>query len=162
MKCFSKLKNGAEWPCSTLEEGEKRQHSLLWFWHQKTFSHCSLSATASVCLCTWSSVKETACQGCCRHVGGCFHMWAVVLCGSIDCFIGWGKVSQSGVKSLGLMMCAKQPLVYCSNVAEVGLSPCDSNDRILIGRWAIRAKSLEEGKGEGFRGEAKINPVTCS
>ncbi len=59
-------------------------------------------------------------------------------------------------------MCAKQTLAYCSNVAEEGLSPCDSDDRILIGRWAIRTKSVEGGKGEGFRGEAKINPVTYS
>lgn len=56
------------------------------------------------------------------------------MCGSIDCFIRWGKVSQSGVKSLGLMMCAKQPLAYCGNVAEEGLSPCDGDDKILIGR----------------------------
>lgn len=68
----------------------------------------------------------------CRRVSS--HVSCCSMCGSIDCFIGWGKVSQSGVKSLGLMMCAKQPLAYCSNVAEEGLSPCDNNDRILIGR----------------------------
>lgn len=79
VKCFSKLKNGAEWPCSTLEEEEKRQPFLAVILTSEN-GHCSISAKSSVCLCTWPSVKETACQGCCRHVGGCLHMWAVVLC----------------------------------------------------------------------------------
>lgn len=116
----------------------------------------SVSLYMAVCQRNCVSGLLQTCWRVSSHVSCCF------VCGSIDCFIGWGKVSQSAVKSLGLMMCAKQPLAYCSNVDEEGLSPCDSNDRILIGRWAIRAKSVEGGKGVGFRGEAKINPVTCS
>lgn len=114
--------------------GGKKAAIPCWDFDIRKWSLICISDSFSVSLCI--AVCQRSCVSGllqkCWWVSS--HLNCCSMRGFTDCFIGWGKVSQSGIKSLGLMMCAKQPLAYCSNVAEEGLSPCDSNDRILIGR----------------------------
>lgn len=110
LKCFSELKNGAEWPCFNFQGWVKKRAAVSWcgfdirkwllFHISDSFKMCFVRSRLSKKL----HVRVVPDM----FVGGftcelLFYVWLHWLLHSL----GQGE---SGVKSLGLMMCAKQPL----------------------------------------------------